>query len=112
MAKEGVITHLRKQGKVVLRPSVIRGGLATADLVEWVKLSDLKEVVRAHQPKTRINILNDTSDTLTVRRPPTTHTIQPQKMTVEIIEGDEVFLKIWDNNVILLSKTRLGGVEP
>lgn len=56
------------------------------------------------EKRTEIIVLNDTSKDLVVRRPPTSHKIAPKKMTVEFVKGNRVFLKIWDDNVILLSE--------
>jgi len=62
--------------------------------------------------KIRIRILNDTSKELIVRRPPTSHKIKPQKMTLEFVDGDEILLKIWDNNIILISKDNIVVKKP
>ena len=79
-----------------------------ADRIE----KDVLVVLANHEPKTRIRVLNDTSKELVIRRPPTAHKVQPQKMMLEFVEGNEALLKIWDGNVVLLSKDELdGGVE-
>ena len=82
--------------------------------VNYRHIEDLKKllaVVRAHQSNTRIRVLNDTSKELTIRRPPTSHVVQSRKMMLEFVESNEVFLKIWDDGVILLSKDVVGA-EP
>ena len=80
------------------------------EIMDWIEKADkVLAVLATQQPKTKIRILNDTSKELLIRRPPTSHKVQPQKMMLEFVEGNEVFLKIWDGNVVLLSKDELGG---
>lgn len=56
------------------------------------------------EDKTTIVVLNDTDEALIVRMPPTNVPIEPHKMKAIFIEGHNVFLKIWKDNYILLSK--------
>ena len=56
-----------------------------------------------------VRILNDTTKPLTIRlAPPNTtpdlkpRVIEPLKMAAVFLEGNKVFLKVWNDNVILL----------
>lgn len=114
---EGVEAHIRKKIAQRIKEYREREDLAQGEKEQTIhELEVVRNLVLAvlaeHQPKTRIRILNDTSTQLTIRRPPTSHKIQPQKMMLEFVEGNEVFLKVWDGNVILLSKDGVGGAEP
>ena len=107
MSEGSVAAQLRKMFDLHMK----KHDRATSFAISIVK-SDVLAMLATQRPKTRIRVLNDTSKELTLRRPPTVHKVQPQKMTLEFIEGNEVFLKIWDGNVVLLSKDELGvGVE-
>ena len=111
--KLSVAAQLRKKAYYKFADYLIKQHpeLGVGDKAKAVSLDDALAVLATHQPKTRIRVLNDTSTELVIRRPPTSHKIQPQKMMLEFVEGNEVFLKIWDGNVMLLSKDMSGGVE-
>lgn len=112
MGELGVEAHIRNHAADLMKSAFN----IDRDDIKWenaiVRLSDVLAVLAAHQPKTRIRVLNDTSKDLVIRRPPTSHKIQPQKMMLEFVEGNEVFLKVWDGNMILLSKDGVGEAEP
>lgn len=67
------------------------------------------KTAKAEKKTVAIRVLNDTGRLLTVRLlPPNTSpslkpkNIAPLKMTVVYVEGNKVFLKVWDNNTLLL----------
>lgn len=57
--------------------------------------------------KTTIKVLNDTNKELVVRQNirgmlPTTVKVQPRKAVAVFMRTDEIFLKVWNGNVIML----------
>jgi len=66
------------------------------------------------QKRTRIHVFNDTDKPLTVRiniveTQPNVITVEPQKQAMIFLKSDDVFFKVWKDNVVLFQDVAKKG---